>query len=124
MSNQLNELLDRFKSVVEGTAVPRPTGQFTNYAITNFRGGIGKSTLSFNLAWEISRDKKSLLLDVCPQCNFTQSLIGDEIDKSTITIYDALLPRVMAGTPEINIDDLLVAYLHIVFLSKVEAEYM
>jgi chromosome partitioning protein len=95
--------------VVEGTDVPRPAGNFTTYAITNFRGGIGKSTLAFNLAWELSRKKKSLFFDACPQCNFTQSLLGEDINVSTPTIYDALLHRVMAGTPAVDPDDLLVS---------------
>jgi len=106
---QLDELLERFKAVVEGGQVPRPAGQFTTYAITNFRGGIGKSTLAFNLAWEISRSRRSLLIDVCPQCNFSQSLLGDDLPRTAITIYDALLPRVMAGAPEIKVDDLVVS---------------
>ena len=104
---QLGELLERFKAVVEGGKVPRPEGQFTTYAITNFRGGIGKSTLAFNLAWAVSRVHRSLLLDVCPQCNFSQSLLGDDLSEHSMTIYDALLPHVMPGSQEIEPDDLL-----------------
>lgn len=52
MTNKLDKLLETFKLVVDGKDVPRPAGNFTTYAITNFRGGIGKSTLAFNLAWE------------------------------------------------------------------------
>jgi chromosome partitioning protein len=106
---QLDSLLERFKTVVSGGTVPRPEAKFTTYAITNFRGGIGKSTLAFNLAWEISRSRKTLLLDVCPQCNFSQSLLGDDLTRTPNTIYDALLPRVMAGTPTIDPDDLVVS---------------
>jgi cellulose biosynthesis protein BcsQ len=109
MSAQLDKLLERFKIVAEGGQVPRPDGKFTTYAVSNFRGGIGKSTLAFNLAWEVSRHKKTLLLDTCPQCNFTQSLLGEDIAQNTHTIYDALLPRVMAGTPAMTPDDLLVS---------------
>lgn len=109
MANKLDKLLETFKLVVDGKAVPRPAGDFTTYAITNFRGGIGKSTLAFNLAWEVSRKKRSLLLDLCPQCNFTQSLLGEDADSSSSTIYDALLHRVMAGTPPVEPDDLLVS---------------
>lgn len=105
----LDRLLHNFKSVAEGASVPRPEGRFTSYTVTNFRGGIGKSTLAFNLAWEISRKNRTLLFDLCPQCNFTQSLIGTDSDGDAPTIYDALLPRVMAGTPEISSDDLLVS---------------
>ena len=109
MQGDLETLLDRFKTVAEGGAVPRPTAKFSNYAITNFRGGIGKSTLAFNLAWEVSRNKRTLLLDLCPQCNFTQSLLGEDADQCSHTIYDALLPQVMAGTPSVEPDDLLVS---------------
>ena len=107
--SQLSVLLERFKAVVEGGSVSRPAAQFTTYAITNFRGGIGKSTLAFNLAWEISRNRKTLLMDVCPQCNFSQSLLGEDLELTPNTIYDALLPRVMAGTPAISADDLVVS---------------
>ncbi|MGA3303315.1 MAG: ParA family protein, partial [Methylovirgula sp.] len=107
MSSDLDKLLGQFKIVAEGGAVDRPKARFATYTVTNFRGGIGKSTLAFNLAWEISRTNRTLLFDLCPQRNFTQSLLGDDIDQSSNTIYDALLPRVMAGTPEIEIDDLV-----------------
>jgi len=106
---QLAELLKRFQTVVEGGKVPRPKARFTTYAISNFRGGIGKSTIAFNLAYEVSRVNKTLLMDVCPQCNLSQSLLGDDIIEHGVTIYDALLPRVMAGTPSISADDLLVS---------------
>jgi chromosome partitioning protein len=109
MTARLPELLDRFKMVAEERLVPRPVTRFKTYAISNFRGGIGKSTLAFNLAWEISRRAKTLLLDLCPQCNFTQSLIGDDIENAEITIYDALLPGVMAGTRAVQEDDLVVS---------------
>ena len=109
MSDRLETLLGRFKTVVSGGVVPRPEARFTSYAISNFRGGIGKSTISFNLAYEISRKNKSLFLDLCPQCNFSQSLLGDDAENDGHSIYDALLPMVMAGTPNIEMDDLLVS---------------
>jgi chromosome partitioning protein len=109
MQTDLDRLLERFKIVAEGGDVPRPRDRFTTYAISAFRGGIGKSTLAFNLAWEISRHKRSLLIDACPQGNFTQSLLGEDITNHTKTLYDALLFAVMAGTPKVKADDLLVS---------------
>lgn len=103
----LDRLLDRFRDVAEGREVARSPARFRTYAITNFRGGIGKSTLAFNLAFEISRRCRTLLLDVCPQRNFTQSLLGEDIEDATVTIYDALLPKVMPGSEPVNADDLL-----------------
>ena len=73
---RLSKLLERFKIAVEGGVVPRPQGTFTTYAISNFRGGIGKSTLAFNLAWEVSRKSKTLLMDACPQCNCSSCYSG------------------------------------------------
>lgn len=109
MSSDLDKLLGQFKIVAEGGIVERPKTKFATYAVTNFRGGIGKSTLTFNLAWEVSRTNRTLLLDLCPQRNFTQSLLGDDANNEMATIYDALLPRVMAGTPAVDPDDLLAA---------------
>jgi chromosome partitioning protein len=109
VKSDLEKLLERFKTVVEGGEVPRPTKRFTTYAISNFRGGIGKSTLAFNLAWEISRKSRTLLMDLCPQCNFSQSLLGSDADDISPTIYDALLSKVMPGAPEIDPDDLVVS---------------
>src|ERR1039457_2048124 len=103
---QIDDLLSRFKAVSDGQAVSMPNDHFNSYAITNFRGGIGKSTLAFNLAWEISRTNNLLALDVCPQTNFTQSLLGSD-RFSPYTIYDALLPLVMPGTETIKVSDLI-----------------
>ncbi len=110
MNKDLDRLLERFKLVADGKfKAPEGRDTFKNYAITNFRGGIGKSTLAFNLAWEVSRENKSLAFDACPQCNFSQSLLGDDLENNTVTLYDALLPKVMAGTPSVDEDDLLVS---------------
>jgi chromosome partitioning protein len=109
MSGNLSNLLERFKTIAEGGEVPRPRTRFSTYAITSFRGGIGKSTIAFNLAWEISRRNKTLLFDLCPQCNFSQSLLGDDYNSDSNTIYDALLSRVMAGTPSIESDNLIIS---------------
>ena len=103
----IDDLLERFKNVAEGKYVVRPHVDFNSYAVSNFRGGIGKSTLSFNLAWELSRKKKLFLLDVCPQTNFTQLLLGGAISEQAYTIYDAFLTMVMPGTKQIKSSDLV-----------------
>jgi len=104
----LERLLERFRKISQDQPVEMPTARFRSYAVSNFRGGIGKSTLAFNLAWEISRSSKALFFDLCPQANFTQSLIG-EIPEKSLTVYDAVLSRLMPGTDKPKIDDLLVA---------------
>lgn len=52
-------------------------------AIFNHKGGVGKTTLTVNLAFALARlDKNVLLVDSDPQCNLTSYLVqGDVVDK-------------------------------------------
>ncbi len=71
-----------------------PHGQaFNSYAVSNLRGGVGKSSIAFNLAYELSRKHALLTADVCPQCNFTEMLLGDFRPK--VDIYSALQPVIL-----------------------------
>lgn len=106
MSN-LDAILDRAADVQLGNQVPARTQKFETYAISNFRGGIGKSTISFNLAYEMSEAHQTLLMDLCPQRNMTQSLLGEDLSGFPVTVYDALLHEV-TGTGETDYDELVV----------------
>lgn len=88
----LDKVLENHRKIVlNGHTV---TGQgFKSYAISNLRGGVGKSSIAFNLAYEVSRNSPVLLADVCPQCNFTELLLGDYRPK--VNIYDALKPVIL-----------------------------
>ena len=97
MSADISKVLERSEAILAGESVPSRDKSFKNYAISNFRGGIGKSTLAFNLAYELSRQYRTLLVDTCSQRNFTQNLMGDDVFGVTPTIYDALVNAVTAG---------------------------
>ena len=58
------------------------------YAISNHKGGVGKTTSTINIGAALANKKKKvLLIDLDPQANLTQSL---GIKESEITIYDNL----------------------------------
>lgn len=45
----------------------------------NHKGGVSKTTTTFNLGWKLAEDSRVLLVDGDPQCNLT-SLIIDDFD--------------------------------------------
>lgn len=97
----IDEVIERSQKVLEGDYLPQRHKKFKTYAITNFRGGIGKSTISFNLAYELSREKQVMLLDTCSQRNFSQNIFGDQLVDFSKTIYDALIGEITnTTTPE------------------------
>lgn len=64
-----------------------------SYAVSNLRGGIGKSTLSFNLSWLFTRTNSTLVADLCPQRNLTEAIMrGHQVE---VSIGDALRPKVL-----------------------------
>lgn len=67
--------------------------RYSTYAISNLRGGVGKTSLAFNLAYELSRHDSVLLVDTCPQANLTEVIMPGEKPKATI--FNALLPKVL-----------------------------
>jgi len=78
----------------------------TRIALYNHKGGVGKTTLTVNIAAALARaGKRVLLVDADPQCNLTSYLVDadvvdDWLDKSDSetgnTIWSAIKPVVEA----------------------------
>jgi cellulose biosynthesis protein BcsQ len=93
----IDAILERSEKVLQGFKLPARLRRFRCYAISNFRGGIGKSTLSFNLAYELGKEYPSLLVDTCSQRNFSQNIFGDDLYDFPKTLYDALITELTGG---------------------------
>jgi cellulose biosynthesis protein BcsQ len=95
---------------IDGTISKRHKAK--RIAIYNHNGGVGKTTLTINVAFALKRlGKKVLLVDSDPQCNLTSYLVAaNEVDKmldasetsTGRTLWSAIKP-VAEGTGEVRL---------------------
>jgi cellulose biosynthesis protein BcsQ len=67
------------------------------YALWNNKGGVGKSYLTFQIASEYARthpEKKTLVIDLCPQANASGMLLGGMNDgEKSLDLLSTRTPR-------------------------------
>jgi cellulose biosynthesis protein BcsQ len=89
----LDKVLQKHAEVVENGFVADGGLRYKRYAISTLRGGVGKSTLAFNLAHEMAGHRPMLVVDLCAQCNLTETLMRGVEPEATV--IEALQPRLL-----------------------------
>jgi cellulose biosynthesis protein BcsQ len=56
-------------------------------ALFNHKGGVGKTTTTFNLGWMLAeKGKRVILVDADPQCNLTGMALKEETEEDEARI--------------------------------------
>ncbi|WP_423192999.1 ParA family protein [Cupriavidus sp. H18C2] len=88
-----HKIFETYAKVVEEGFKLDKKPRYRSYSVSTLRGGVGKSTLSFNLAYEMSREVSVLVGDLCPQRNLTESLMRGV--EQEVTVFQALQPKIL-----------------------------
>jgi cellulose biosynthesis protein BcsQ len=94
MTLAIQTIVSRQDSIASGTGTPLPLPKYDYYTICNLRGGIGKTSLAFNLSFGVNN---LLVADTCPQGNLSYFYDNNYYQNTTTSINDMLLPYFIPG---------------------------
>lgn len=90
----LDTIINRQYAIANGEAENIPLPKFKKYTMCNLRGGIGKTTLSFNLSYLANN---LLAVDTCPQGNLSYFYDNQYYSSGTVNVRDMILPYLIPG---------------------------
>lgn len=94
LDQALKKMIDRQIAIANNEAKPIDLPKQKIYAMCNLRGGIGKTTLSFNLSYLVDN---LLAVDTCPQGNLSYFYDNNYYASSQTNVKDMLLPYLVPG---------------------------
>lgn len=92
--SSVNALINRQDQIAEGTVVPLSLPKFDTYSICNLRGGIGKTSLAFNLSYYTD---DLLVIDTYPQGNLSYFFDNNFLSSNSLNVNDLLMPYFVPG---------------------------
>lgn len=92
--SQVENIIGRQLDISTGVASRLNLPVFDTYAICNLRGGIGKTSLTFNLSY-LADDV--LAVDTCPQGNLSYFYDTHYFNSQKPSVYELILPHIMPG---------------------------
>jgi cellulose biosynthesis protein BcsQ len=90
----LENIIDRQYKIANEEAEPLTLPSFQKYAMCNLRGGIGKSTLVFNISFLV---ENLLVVDTCPQGSLSYFYDNNYYSSRSVTVRDLILPYIIPG---------------------------
>ncbi len=88
----LSDVIARQEAIADGDTVQVQIPKFKVYTICNLRGGIGKTTLAFNLSYFADN---LLAIDTCPQGNLSYFYDEQYYAYPSPSVLDLILPHLM-----------------------------
>jgi len=85
-------IIDRQYPISHGEYADLDLPRFRKYAVCNLRGGIGKTTLVFNLSY-LTDDL--LAVDTCPQCNLSYFFDNHYLAAHSLSVHGLILPYII-----------------------------
>lgn len=90
----LDTIINRQEAIAIGEADNISLPKYKKYALCNLRGGIGKTTLSFNLSYLADN---LLAVDTCPQGNLSFFYDNNYYSSGTVNVRDMIIPYLVPG---------------------------